>query len=164
MGPGPHSTRRRLLQATAAAGTWLARPAWAEPAAVDWATLGQDVKSEMAWAWRGYAEHAFGHDQVKPASGGFEDFFIPGHSLGLSIVEALDTLWVMGLDAEFQQGVDWTVSNLNFDIDADIQLFESSIRLVGGLLSAHHACGDRRLLDLAHDLAQRLTPAFTRSP
>ena len=70
----------------------------------------------------------------------------------------------MGLDAQFEQGVNWTVKNLRFDIDADIQLFESSIRLVGGLLSAHHACGDKRLLDLAQDLAERLSPAFTKSP
>jgi hypothetical protein len=101
---------------------------------------------------------------VKPVSGGHEEFFFPGQPMGLSIVEALDTLWLMGLDAEFEEGLDWVVANLHFDIDAEIQLFECSIRLLGGLLAAHHACGDARLLALARDLASRLVPAFERSP
>ena len=136
----------------------------------DWQALAADVKGEMAWAWRNYKDRAWGHDQIKPVSGGFEEFFFPnngsaaGHPLGLSIVEALDTLWVMGLDAEFEDGVNWTVNNLHFDIDGDIQVFECSIRLVGGLLSAHHASGDKRLLHLAQDLTERLLPAFTKSP
>jgi len=118
----------------------------------------------MAFAWRGYKARAWGHDQVKPVSGGYEEFFFPGHPMGLSIVEALDTLWLMGLDDAFQEGLDWVLTNLHFDIDAEIQLFEVSIRLLGGLLAAYHACGDERLLALARDLANRLTPAFARSP
>lgn len=131
--------RRALLQA-AGAGL-IAGPAFAaaEGQDTDWKALAEDVKAQMAWAWSQYVEHAWGRDQIKPVSGGAESFFFKDRDLGLSIVEALDTLWVMGLDAQFEQGVDWTVKNLRFDIDADIQLFETSIRLVGGLLSAHHA-------------------------
>jgi mannosyl-oligosaccharide alpha-1,2-mannosidase len=44
---------------------------------VDWHALAQEVRSEMAWAWRNYVELAFGHDQIKPVSGGVEDFFFP---------------------------------------------------------------------------------------
>jgi mannosyl-oligosaccharide alpha-1,2-mannosidase len=157
--------RRALLQA-AGAGL-LATPALAATAKAehtDWHALAEDVKAQMAWAWAGYVEHAWGRDQIKPVSGQGESFFFKDRDLGLSIVEALDTLWVMGLDAQFEQGVDWTLKNLRFDIDAEIQLFETSIRLVGGLLSAHHASGDKRLLDLAQDLATRLSPAFTKSP
>jgi mannosyl-oligosaccharide alpha-1,2-mannosidase len=41
-----------------------------------------------------------------------------------------------------------------------VSVFETNIRLVGGLLSAHHACGDPVLLAKARDLADRLMPAF----
>jgi len=162
--PFARALHRRTFLYTAAAGGLLATSAYAAPDETDWKKLAEDVKAEMAWSWAQYVEHAFGHDQIRPVSGTPQSFFFPEHRLGLSIVEALDTLWVMGLDAQFEQGVNWCVANLRFDIDGDIQLFETSIRLVGGLLSAHHASGDRRLLALAHDLAERLSPAFTKSP
>jgi mannosyl-oligosaccharide alpha-1,2-mannosidase len=159
------TTRRRILQASAASGLLATAPALAAAASdTDWQALAADVKAEMVFAWQGYKARAWGHDQVKPVSGGHEEFFFPGQPMGLSIVEALDTLWLMGLDAEFEEGLDWVVANLHFDIDAEIQLFECSIRLLGGLLAAHHACGDARLLALARDLASRLVPAFERSP
>jgi mannosyl-oligosaccharide alpha-1,2-mannosidase len=131
----------------------------------DWTALAASVRADMAFAWKNYVEHAFGHDQIKPVSGGHEEFLLPkGPGLGLSIVEALDTLWLMGLDAELEQGVEWIKANLRFDIDGEIQVFETSIRMVGGLLSGYFATGDNKLLELAHDLGERLTPAFTKSP
>lgn len=138
--------------------------AHAATAEEDWHALAADVKAEMKWSWAQYREHAWGQDQIKPVSGGAENFFFPERPMGLSIIEALDTLWVMGLDAEFEDGVKWCKDNLRFDIDGDVQVFEISIRLVGGLLSAHHASGDQRLLELAHDLTTRLLPAFEKSP
>jgi len=135
------------------------------PAPVDWRVVAQDVRAQMAWAWRNYVERAFGHDQIKPVSGGAEEFFFPGGpGLGLSMVEALDTLYLMGLDAELEEAVGWIVTNLRFDIDDYIQVFETNIRMVGGLLAGWLATRDKRLLELAHDLGNRLLPAFTKSP
>src|SRR5947209_6159763 len=130
----------------------------------DWRALAQDVRSEMRWAWRNYREHAWGKDQIKPISGGFESFPLKSHHLGLSLVEALGALWVMGLDDEFREGVAWTKANLEFDVDGEVSVFETSIRLVGGLLSAFHACGDSVLLSKARELADRLLPSFAASP
>jgi len=118
----------------------------------------------MRWAWREYREHAWGKDQIKPLSGGFESFPLKNHHLGLSLIEALDTLWVMGLDDEFSQGVEWVKHELDFDVDGEVSVFETSIRLVGGLLSAFHACGDPALLSKARDCADRLLPSFAASP
>ena len=108
------------------------------------------------WAWAQYRQHAWGKDQIKPISGGFESFPLKDQHLGLTIIEALDTLWVMGLDDEFREGVEWVKANLDFDVDGELSVFETSIRLVGGLLSAYHACGDPALLSKARDLANRL--------
>ncbi|PWK89377.1 mannosyl-oligosaccharide alpha-1,2-mannosidase [Lentzea atacamensis] len=129
-----------------------------------WRRVAEDVRNETRWAWRSYVERAFGHDQIKPVSGGHEEFFVPGHPMGLTVVEALDTLWLMELDAEFAEGVRWVKANLSFDVDAPFQVFETNIRMLGGLLSAYHVSGDSALLNLARDLADRLLVAFTKSP
>lgn len=129
-----------------------------------WHELGEDVRSEMRWAWEQYRQHAWGKDQIKPISGGFESFPLKDHHVGLTIIEALDTLWVMGLDDEFRDGVEWVKTNADFDIDGEVSVFETSIRLVGGLLSAWHACGDPVLLAKSRDLASRLLQSFLASP
>jgi mannosyl-oligosaccharide alpha-1,2-mannosidase len=158
-----HISRRALLAAGGAA--WLIpQRVRARRNGEDWRALGEDVRSEMRWAWRHYRERAFGKDQIKPISGGFESFPLKDHHLGLTIVEALDTLWVMGLDAEFSQGVEWIKANLEFDVDGEVSVFETAIRLVGGLLSGWHASGDTTLLAKARDLADRLLPSFAASP
>src|SRR3954468_22780555 len=93
-------------------------------ATTDWSALAQDVRNEMRWAWRNYREHAWGKDQIKPISGGYESFPLKNHHLGLSLIEALDTLWIMGLDEEFRDGVDWVKANLSFDVDGEVSVFE----------------------------------------
>lgn len=145
--------------------TFLAAPALAAFPALaatptDWRKLAEDVREEMRWAWGQYRAKAWGKDQIRPISGGYESFPLKDHHLGLSLIEAMDTLWVMGLDAEFADALAWVKSDLSFDVDGEVSVFETIIRLVGGLLSAHHACGDAVLLAKARDLADRLLPAF----
>ncbi|SEL61314.1 mannosyl-oligosaccharide alpha-1,2-mannosidase [Sphingomonas palmae] len=129
-------------------------------AGTDWHALADDVRSQMAWAWDQYRQRAWGKDEIKPVSGTFSSFPLKTHHLGLSLIEALDTLWLMGLDTRFQDGVDWVKASFDADVDGEVSVFETSIRLVGGLLSAHLACGDAVLLAKARDLADRLLPAF----
>lgn len=127
-------------------------------------SVADDVRSEFLHAWRAYRRIAWGHDELKPVSAQPHEFFVPGRSFGLSIVEALDTLYVMGLDDELAAGVDWLRSNLDFDVDGEVEVFEATIRMVGGLLAGHLATGSSFLLDRARDLADRLLVAFTKSP
>lgn len=159
-------TRRSTFLSLAAAGLApsLASAAAKKAPKEDWKALAADVRKEFQWAWQGYVAKAWGKDEINPVSGTSQSFFVEGHDLGLSLVEALDTLWIMGLDAEFQAGVDWVKSSLNFDVNGEAQVFETNIRLVGGLISAHLACGDPVLLAKAKDLADRLLKAFEASP
>ena len=147
-----------------AGGAAFLLPSRAIARSADWHLLAEDVRSEMRWAWRNYREHAWGKDQIKPISGGFESFPLKDHHLGLTVIEALDTLWIMGLYDEFRDGVEWVKANLDFDVDGEVSVFETSIRLVGGLLSAFNACGDEVLLTKARDCADRLLPSFAASP
>ncbi|HEV2373456.1 MAG TPA: glycoside hydrolase family 47 protein [Streptosporangiaceae bacterium] len=123
-----------------------------------------DVRNQFLHAWNGYKKFAWGADEVHPLSGTASDFFVNGHSVGLSIIEALDTLYVMELDTEFAAGVSWIDQNLNLDINGDVHVFEWIIRVVGGLLAGHLATGDATLLALAKQSADHVMPAFTQSP
>src|SRR5215813_2953336 len=119
--------RRTLL----AAGAALSACSTSHTETRDWHALAEDVKAHMAWAFAQYREKAWGKDEIKPVSGTYSSFPLRDHHLGLTLIEALDTLWVMGLDAEFNAGVDWVKSNLDFDVDGDVSVFETNIRLLG---------------------------------
>lgn len=58
-------------------------------------------------------------------------------SYSLTLIDALDTLAIMGNYTEFQRVVDILTSKENFDANINVSVFETNIRIVGGLLSAH---------------------------
>jgi mannosyl-oligosaccharide alpha-1,2-mannosidase len=156
-------TRRTLLQGGAAAGVLaLAAPASAAEA-TDWRALTERVRAEMAWAFDAYRRLAWGADEIRSVSGTGKSFLIEGEKVGLSLIEALDTLWLMGLDAQLEDAVRWIKTDLTFDLDGDAQIFEATIRLVGGLLSGYLATGEKVLLEKAHDLAERMLPGYDTS-
>jgi len=110
-------------------------------------------------AWEGYKTYAWGHDHLRPISKGAQNWF----GLGLTLIDSLDTMFVMNLRDEFDEARDWVSSNLSFSINKDVNLFETTIRVLGGLLSAFHLSGDNVFLEKAKDLGQRLLGAFTSS-
>ncbi|OON23126.1 hypothetical protein X801_00966 [Opisthorchis viverrini] len=68
----------------------------------------------------------------------------------LTMVDSLDTLWIMKLDAEFDEARKWISSYLEFNsTDPHINVFETTIRLLGGLLSAYTLSKDRMFLGKA---------------
>ncbi|XP_053229740.1 endoplasmic reticulum mannosyl-oligosaccharide 1,2-alpha-mannosidase isoform X2 [Podarcis raffonei] len=107
-------------------------------------------------AWKGYKEFAWGHDELKPISKSFSEWF----GLGLTLIDALDTMWIMGLKEEFKEARKWVATDLNFNKNVDVNLFESAIRILGGLLSTYHLTGDNLFLEKAKDIGSRLMPAF----
>ena len=87
-------------------------------------------------------------------------------NLGATLVDSLDTLWLMGLKKEFARARDWVVAEsggLSFDKDCSVSVFESTIRVFGGLLSAYDMSGDRAFVAKAAQLADRLLPAYNES-
>jgi hypothetical protein len=156
--------RRDFLASCASVAALSPLRARADGEMPDAKAIAAQVRDEFLHAWNGYQQFAWGFDEVKPLSGTPRDFFVTGHSFGLSIIEALDTLYVMGLDTELEACVKWLRTNLNFDVDADVQMFEAVIRMVAGLLAGYYATGERFMLDGARDLADRLLVCFTKSP
>jgi mannosyl-oligosaccharide alpha-1,2-mannosidase len=81
--------------------------------------------------------------------------------MGWVIVDALDTMMLMNLTDEVARARKWVVESLNWDQDKEVSVFETTIRMLGGLLSAHYLSGnDDVYLEKAVDLADRLLGAF----
>ena len=116
------------------------------------------VRGEFLYAWNAYKQYAWGHDELKPLSKGYKDWY--GTSLYMTPVDALDTLIIMGLTDEADKAREEITKNLSFDQDIEVKNFEITIRLLGGLLSSYQLTGDKKLLFLADDLGTRLLPAF----
>jgi mannosidase alpha-like ER degradation enhancer 2 len=120
--------------------------------------LASQVRSEFLHAWNGYKKYAWGHDDLKPLSKTYHDWY--AEPLLMTPVDALDTMIIMGLKDEADATREYIARNLSFDKDISVQNFEVTIRLLGGLLSSYQLTGDKRLLNLAEDLGKRLLPVF----
>ncbi|KAI8987195.1 glycoside hydrolase [Pilobolus umbonatus] len=116
------------------------------------------IKDAFKHAWRGYSIHAYGHDELQPITNGTTN---SRNGWGATIFDALDTIIIMDLDAEYEKAlnhikeIDWTISH------EPSKTFETNIRYLGGLLSAYDLKQDSILLDKALELAQSvIMPSF----
>jgi hypothetical protein len=93
-------------------------------------------------------------------------------NFSLTLIDSLDTLVVLNDRAGFEDAVRNVIHWVSFDVNTKPQIFETTIRVLGGLLSGHlfasrtgqpfHLPWYRsELLTMAHDLGQRLLPAFS---
>jgi mannosidase alpha-like ER degradation enhancer 2 len=117
------------------------------------------VREAFLHAWTAYEQHAWGHDQLLPLSRGARDWY-PA-ALVMTPLDAYDTMLLMGLQDEASRAKALILERLSFDQDFPVQVFEVTIRLLGGLLSAYQMDGDTAFLALARDLGDRLLPAFS---
>jgi ER degradation enhancer, mannosidase alpha-like 2 len=126
--------------------------------AVDRKANTEQVKAEFLHAWNGYKKYAWGNDDLKPLSKSYHNWY--AQPLLMTPVDALDTMYLMGLKEESDKTRKYITNTLSFDKDLSVQNFEITIRLLGGLLSAYQITGDKKLLALADDLGTRLLPVF----
>jgi glycosyl hydrolase family 47 len=136
------------------------RPSPAATGDSAWVTANQ-VRDAFLHAWRGYRQYAWGHDDLNPLSRKPHDWY--GVPLLMTPVDAYDTMLLMGLHSEAADAKGLILDRLSFDRDISVQVFEVTIRLLGGLLAAYQMDHEPRFLGLATDLGNRLLPAF-RSP
>ena len=120
--------------------------------------LAAEVKAEFQHAWNGYKKYAWGHDDLRPLSKTYHDWY--PQPLLMTPVDALDTMSIMGFKDEANTTREYIVANLSFDRDITVQNFEITIRLLGALVTNFQLTGDKRLLSLAEDLGNRLLPVF----
>uniref|UniRef100_A0A8P4KBB5 alpha-1,2-Mannosidase n=1 Tax=Dicentrarchus labrax TaxID=13489 RepID=A0A8P4KBB5_DICLA len=115
----------------------------------------------MKHAWDSYRQYGWGHNELKPlAKKGHSTNIFGNSQLGATIVDALDTLYIMGLHEEFKDGQEWVEQNLDFGVNAEVSVFEVNIRFIGGLLAAYYLSGQEVFKLKAVQLAEKLLPAF----
>lgn len=105
----------------------------------------KEVIAAFKHAWKAYKMYAWGKDELRPISRKSNEWF----NLGLTLVDALDTMWLMGLTEEFNEAQEWVEKEMVIAQDKDVNLFETTIRVLGGLLSTFHLTGDTLFLDRA---------------
>ncbi|XP_051892273.1 LOW QUALITY PROTEIN: mannosyl-oligosaccharide 1,2-alpha-mannosidase IA-like [Pristis pectinata] len=120
----------------------------------------EKVKEMMKFAWDNYRRYAWGTNELKPLSKNGHASGLFGGLLGATIVDSLDTLFIMGLQEEFREAREWVENNLDFNVNGEVSLFEVTIRFVGGLLSAYYLTGDELFKAKAIELGEKLLPDF----
>ncbi|KAJ3029767.1 UNVERIFIED_CONTAM: ER degradation-enhancing alpha-mannosidase-like protein 1 [Siphonaria sp. JEL0065] len=147
--------------------------------------------------WDGYLNNAFPMDELNPITceGRSTDRSNPNNwnindvlgNFSVTLVDSLDAVYTVLGPEEFHRAVNLVKESVSFDQDSRVQVFEVSIRMLGGLVSAHHLASTDwqhlvgtseyvnrqdqikyakmrgykgELLDLAVDLGERLLPAF----
>ena len=117
-----------------------------------------DVKRVFERCWQAYHDRAWLHDELAPISGGFKTTF---GGWAATLVDSLDSLWILGMRAEFAVAVEaaLTIDFAN-TTSTEINLFETTIRYLGGLVAAYDLSEDTRLLDKSLELADMLYVAF----
>nr|GMD75829.1 alpha-mannosidase I MNS4 isoform X1 [Ipomoea batatas] len=112
--------------------------------------LRDEVREMFFHAFNGYMEHAFPRDELKPLSCEGEDT-LGGYAL--TLIDSLDTLALLGDQERFSTSVEWIGKNLRFDINKTVSVFETTIRILGGLLSAHLIASDYNTVLQAYQLS-----------
>ncbi|KAI4596254.1 mannosyl-oligosaccharide alpha-1,2-mannosidase [Pestalotiopsis sp. 9143b] len=141
----------------------------------DWSQRRERVVEAFELSWDNYHRYAWGYDEYHPISKKGKQMAPNG--MGWIIVDALDTMMLMNLTSRVGQAREWISKSLSYDQDQDVNTFETTIRMIGGLLSAHYlsnefpqlapqadddpgAPGEDLYLEKAKDLADRVIAAF----
>jgi len=146
------------------------------PSADKWDARRESVRDAFKKSWDGYEKYAWGKDEYHPVSKSGSQMAPQG--MGWIIVDALDTLMIMNLTSRLSHARSWISTSLDYSQDQNVNTFETTIRMLGGLLSAHYlstelpdmallsedglgAVGEDLYLEKAADLAGRLLGAFS---
>ncbi|XP_060736925.1 ER degradation-enhancing alpha-mannosidase-like protein 3 isoform X2 [Tachysurus vachellii] len=135
-------------------------------------------------AYQNYMDHAYPADELmpltcrgrvrglEPSRGDVDDAL---GRFSLTLIDTLDTLALLNKSKEFEEAVKRVVKDVRLDNDIVVSVFETNIRVLGGLLGGHSMAvmlkdrGQRmqwyqdELLHMAKDLGLRLLPAFNTS-
>ena len=123
----------------------------------------------------GTEKYAWGLDEYYPVSRKGRNMVEGG--MGWIIVDALDTMIMMNLTSRVKRAREWIATSLNYEADHEVNTFETTIRMLGGLLSAHwlsntfpelaslkeddlNQPGEDLYIEKATDLADRLLGAY----
>ncbi|XP_059677866.1 ER degradation-enhancing alpha-mannosidase-like protein 3 isoform X2 [Gavia stellata] len=143
--------------------------------------LGNQVLEMFDHAYSNYMEHAYPADELmpltcrgrvrgqEPSRGDVDDAL---GKFSLTLIDTLDTLVVLNKTKEFEEAVKKVIKDVNLDNDIVVSVFETNIRVLGGLLGGHSVAimlkekgeymqwYNGELLHMAKELGYKLLPAF----
>ncbi|NXT08218.1 MA1C1 mannosidase, partial [Prunella fulvescens] len=114
----------------------------------------------MKFAWDNYKQYALGKNELRPLTknGHIGNMF--GGLRGATVIDALDTLYIMELEEEFQEAKQWVEKSFDLNVNGEASLFEVNIRYIGGLLATYYLTGEEVFKSKALELGEKLLPAF----
>lgn len=116
------------------------------------------VRHVFLRSWNAYKDQAWLWDELSPVAGGGKNTF---GGWAATLVDALDTLWIMGLHDEFYEATAVAVAmDYGNTTDTAANMFETTIRHLGGLLAAYDLSGEPALLHKAQELGDMLYMGF----
>lgn len=117
-----------------------------------------EIRKQFLKCWRSYRSYGWMHDELRPISGEVTDQF---GGWATMLIDALDTAYIMGFDEEFSSAIA-DVERIDFGYTHldKINVFETNVRHLGGLLSAYELSSDKRLLNKAKEVGEMLYRAF----
>lgn len=118
----------------------------------------REVKKVFINDWAAYKKYAWLKDALKPISGGYRNQF---SGWAATLVDSLDTLWILGLRDEFDEAVA-AVAKIDFGTSTTprVNTFETNIRYLGGLIAAYDLSKRQALLVKAVELGDLIYAAF----
>uniref|UniRef100_A0A8C4L9R2 alpha-1,2-Mannosidase n=1 Tax=Equus asinus asinus TaxID=83772 RepID=A0A8C4L9R2_EQUAS len=183
--PVPQRAPWSLVAATAALCLVSATSVWTAGAAPmsreEKQKLGNQVLEMFDHAYGNYMEHAYPADELmpltcrgrvrgqEPSRGDVDDAL---GKFSLTLIDSLDTLVVLNKTKEFEDAVRKVLRDVNLDNDVVVSVFETNIRVLGGLLGGHSLAimlkekgeymqwYNDELLQMAKQLGYKLLPAF----
>jgi len=125
------------------------------------------VQEAIQWSWKGYSKCSPGEDELQPVTCSGQHWL----NLSLTAVDSLDTLLIAGLTTEFEEAFRFVEDHMLFHSVGDCNLFETTIRVLGGLLSTYFELESpmyfaqyndtrQKILEFAVDVGSRLYNAF----
>lgn len=119
------------------------------------------IREAARHCWRAYKARAWGRDSVAPISGRGVS---AGFDAAVTLVDSLDTLKLFGLDDEFLEGRKY-VAGPEFAaqlrrLGGATSVFETTIRILGGLLGAYTLSLDPIFLDRAKQVGYKIVASI----
>lgn len=124
------------------------------------AAYAERVRNAMVRNFAAYWRYCRGRDEFVPATRACDDWF----RLGLTALDSVDTLYIMGLDRQYTQVANWARNELDVKRNKETaSLFELIIRALGGLNSAYALTRDEVWKMRALEIGNAVLHAFNTS-
>lgn len=120
--------------------------------------LASQIRTETGRSWEAYRRYAWTHDELKPLSKTYRDWY--KNPISIAPIDGYPTLKLMGFDEAATQIETFVVDSVRFDFDQYVKTYEVYQRILGGLLCMYQYTHNPNVLRKAEEFGKRLLPAF----